>query len=127
MPERYPQAGASPVTLPTKHAEDAETPPPEETWRRILESYRLDRDQAEALTRIVAIRAEAWRARCRSLIRDPTARSVLSPSPTDPIALRRGLELYLLQLAEPDRDRPRSSTRRGGSIGRTPRRRVASP
>lgn len=66
-----------------------------EAWCKVLESYDLDRDQAEALTRIVAIRSETWRARCQSLIVDARIRDTLIPSPTDPSVLQEGLEAYL--------------------------------
>lgn len=115
------------MTVSSNRSEDEKSPSPEESWCRVLESYGLDRDQAEALTRIVAIRAEAWHAQCKSLIRDSAARSVLSPNPTDPSALRRGLELYLAKLAEQERDRLRQPKRHGGPEGRTPSRRVARP
>ena len=73
----------------------SETPSPAEAWCKVLESYDLDREQAEALTRIVAIRSETWRARCQSLIADAKVRDTLIPPPTDPSVLERGLDLYL--------------------------------
>lgn len=107
--------------------EATKRPSPAQTWCQVLESYGLDRDQAEALTRIVAIRAKAWHAQCKSLISDPKVRSVLAPSPTNPSALREGLELYLAKLAAPERDRPPKPRQRGGPAERPPRRRLTSP
>lgn len=75
--------------------EASETPSPAEAWCKVLESYDLDREQAEALTRIVAIRSETWRARCQSLIADAKVRDTLIPPPTDPSVLEQGLDLYL--------------------------------
>ena len=72
-----------------------ETPSPAESWCRVLESYDLDREQAVALTRIVAIRSETWRARCQSLIADAKVRDSLIPPPTDPSILEEGLDMYL--------------------------------
>ena len=66
-----------------------------DAWCKVLESYDLDRDQAEALTRIVAIRSETWRARCQSLIADVQVRDTLIPPPTDPSVLTEGVEMYL--------------------------------
>ena len=80
--------------------EPSEAPSPAEAWCQVLESYDLDREQAEALTRIVMLRSESWQARCRSLISDAAVREALMPSPTDPAMLQRGLELYLEQRDE---------------------------
>ena len=74
------------------------TPAPEEVWCRVLESYDLDREQAEALTRIVTIRSETWRARCRTIIADARLRDALVAEPTDPSSLQRGLEMYIERL-----------------------------
>lgn len=73
----------------------SETPSSAEAWCKVLESYDLDREQAEALTRIVAIRSETWRARCQSLIADARVRNTLIPPPTDPSVLEQGLDMYL--------------------------------
>lgn len=108
------------MTVQSERSEDDREPSPAETWCDVLESYGLDQDQAEALTRIVAIRAEAWRAQCKSLIRDPAVRSVLSPNPTDPSALQRGLELYLSKLAESEEQRLQKPQSRGRSGGSSP-------
>lgn len=75
--------------------EGSGAPSSPEAWCKVLESYDLDRDQAEALTRIVAIRSETWRARCQSLIVDAKVRDTLIPPPTDPSVLQEGLEMYL--------------------------------
>ena len=96
-------------------AEDAHAPKPEmmpspeEAWCEVLESYDLDRDQAEALTRIVAIRAETWRARCQSLIADARIRDTLIPPPTDPSVLQKGLELYLERRSDDRTSDPEAS------------------
>lgn len=117
------------MTVQSDRSDQERQPTPEETWCQVLESYGLDRDQAEALTRIVALRSEAWHAQCRALIRDPAAWSILSPSPTDPDALWRGLELYRSKLAESEHKRLRrpKPKPKGGDGGATPRLRVASP
>lgn len=73
----------------------SETPSAAEAWCKVLDSYDLDREQAEALTRIVAIRSETWRARCQSLIADAKVRDTLIPPPTNPSVLDEGLQMYL--------------------------------
>lgn len=69
--------------------------PPDEGWCRVLESYGLDPEQAQALTRIVVLRSRSWQARCRSLIADARLRDALLPPPADPALLQRGLGMFL--------------------------------